>query len=146
MSSFGSCESFIHQPTTSGHSLPGIDYHVQQYLLDLIGVDKGFRHRLEMLVNGDPVFVQLPFQQNQCIFYQLGDVGRFLAAGARSGHAQHAVGDLCGSRAGRQYFFEGFVARNSVLVAHSHFRIVDDCHQHVVELVGGCADKLAQRS
>ena len=103
------------------------------------------RDRLIVLLDHHAVLVHLPFQQQERVVDQLGQVGRFLAAGAVAGHAQHRVGDRRRPIGGGQDLLETLVASGGVLVPRAHLGVVEDRHQHIVELVGRGTDQLTQR-
>ena len=140
----GVVQQLDQQPAAVGHRLPGVDQQVQQHLLNLVAVDVGLRDRLDLLFDRDAILVHLAFEQQQRVLDQLLQIGRLLAGRAISGHAQHGVGDSRRPIAGGEDLFEAFVARGGVLVAHAHLGVIENRHQHVVELVRGRADQFAQ--
>ena len=130
------------QPAAVGHRLPGVDQQVQQHLLNLVAVDQGRRDRLEVLFDRDAVLVHLAFQQQQRVVDQFASDRSVPGRRAVAGHAQHGVGDRGGAVGGGEDLLEALVARGGVFVPHAHLRVVEDRHQHVVELVRRGADQL----
>ena len=133
------------KPPAAGHRLPGVDQKVQQHLLYLVAVGHRRRNLLIALLDYYPVLVHLPFQQHQRVVHQFYQIGRLQAGGAVPRHSQDGVGDRRRTIGRGVNLTEALVAGLGVFVAHPHLRVVENGHQHVVELVGGGAYQFAQR-
>jgi hypothetical protein len=82
--------------------------------------------------------------KHQRILDQLDHVGRLLAGSPVAGDPQHAVGDLGRPVGRREDLLERLVPGGRILVPQAQLGVVENGHQHIVELVGGGAHQLAQ--
>ncbi len=133
------------QRAAVGHCLARVDQQVQQHLLNLVAVGNRLWNVVEMLFDANAILHHFAFEQQQRVVHQLPQVGWLKRRRSITRKSQNAVGDLRGAVAGGEDLVERFVAGRFVLVSHAHLGVVDDRHQHIVELVRRGADELAKR-
>jgi hypothetical protein len=95
--------------------------------------------------NDDAILLHLAFQEHHGLVDERRQLDRGKVGMAIAGHAQHRVGDAFSALRGCQNPVKGFVAGRRVLMADPDLGVVQDCHEHIVELMSRRAYELAQR-
>ncbi len=133
------------QLSAVAHCLPGVDQEVEENLLDLVS-DRGdfWQAGFDLALDADSILLQFSFEEDHRFIDELLDVGKFKVFTSISRHSEDGVCNFGGALSRGEDFVEGFLAGFGVLLAQSHFGVVEDGHQHVVKFVGGGADQFTE--
>ena len=100
---------------------------------------------MQVIFHCDAIFLHLTFQQNHRFADQLRKIHGTHVITTVASHGKHGIRDLGGSFTRGQNLCKCFIPCGLVFVTNSHFGVIKDRHQHIVELMGRGPDKFSNR-